>query len=121
MAVEGELQDPRPGHSELVAESVDIRRDQSQVLGDERECSELLLDRAEEIGARAREPIGPIAPSMPRPARARRPRTPKVIQANHVHVGEQGAHAIDAPAIAGAAQRVPVIDRVAPELSLELK
>ena len=42
----------------------------------------------------------------------------EVIQSNRVHVGQQGAQSVDAPAIACPAQRLPVIDGVAPELSL---
>ena len=45
----------------------------------------------------------------------------KMIQADHVHVGEQRTDAIDAPAIAGPTQGVPVIDGVAPQLSLRAK
>ena len=41
-----------------------------------------------------------------------------MIQTNYIHVSQQRTEAIDAPAIAGPAQRVPVIDGVAPELSL---
>src|SRR5262245_16588822 len=42
----------------------------------------------------------------------------KMIETNHIHVGEQRTDAIDAPAIAGLPQRVPVVDGVAPELTL---
>ena len=36
MAVEGELEDLRPGQAELVAQGEHVGRDQPQVLGDER-------------------------------------------------------------------------------------
>jgi hypothetical protein len=36
-AVKSELQDPRSGHVQLVAECANARRDQPQVLSDERE------------------------------------------------------------------------------------
>src|SRR5262249_173848 len=45
----------------------------------------------------------------------------KMVKANHIHMGEQSTHAIDAPAIASLPQRLPVVDRVAPELSLRAK
>src|SRR5262249_14298029 len=41
----------------------------------------------------------------------------EVIEADRVDVAEQGPQAIDAPAVATRGQRVPVIDRIAPELS----
>ena len=42
----------------------------------------------------------------------------KVIQANQIHVSEQRPHAVDAPPVAGLTQRVPVVNRVAPELTV---
>src|SRR2546422_7785466 len=42
----------------------------------------------------------------------------KMIETDHIHVGEQRTESIDAPAIAGLSQRLPVVDGVAPELSL---
>jgi hypothetical protein len=42
----------------------------------------------------------------------------EMVQTNHIHVSQQRTEAIDAPAIAGPAQLVPVVDGVAPELSL---
>ena len=41
-----------------------------------------------------------------------------MIQTEHVHVRQQSAHAVDVPAVAGAAQSRPVIDGIAPELPL---
>src|SRR5262245_7048917 len=41
-----------------------------------------------------------------------------MVQANHIHVSEQGAQAVDTPTITGPSKRLPVINRVAPELSL---
>ena len=76
------------------------------------------LHRAEELGARTRHPLAGLGRRRPgRYVPGGRERA-EMIQANHVHVGQQGAQAVDAPAIAGPAQGVPVIDRVAPELSL---
>ena len=40
----------------------------------------------------------------------------EMIQPDHVHVGQQRAQAVDAPAISALAKRVPVVDGVAPEL-----
>src|SRR6476660_7397387 len=43
---------------------------------------------------------------------------PEMIEAKHIHVSQSSAEAIDAPAIVGLPQRLPVIDRIAPELPL---
>src|SRR5439155_8617646 len=40
-----------------------------------------------------------------------------MIEADRVDVSEQGAQAVDAPAVAAGGKRVPVIDRIAPALS----
>src|SRR5206468_8852725 len=42
----------------------------------------------------------------------------EVIEADGVDVSQQGAQAVDAPAVATRGQRVPVVDRIAPPLSL---
>ena len=42
VAVEGKLQDPRPGQVELVAKGAHVRRDQPQVLRNERQSAQLL-------------------------------------------------------------------------------
>ena len=41
LAVEGELQHSHPGKMKLVAERGHVRRDQSQIFGDERQCAQL--------------------------------------------------------------------------------
>jgi hypothetical protein len=41
-----------------------------------------------------------------------------MIQPKNVHLSQQGAQAVDAPTIAGSANSVPVVDGVAPKLSL---
>ena len=42
----------------------------------------------------------------------------KMIQANHIDVRKQSAQTVDAPTIVSLPQCVPVVDRVAPELTL---
>ena len=41
-----------------------------------------------------------------------------MIQANRVDVSQEGAHPVDAPAVAGPPKRVPVLDGIPPELPL---
>src|ERR1700757_2514125 len=42
----------------------------------------------------------------------------EVIQPNRIYVGEQGTYSIDRPAITRRTQRVPVVNRIPPQLSL---
>src|SRR5215813_15297698 len=42
----------------------------------------------------------------------------KMIETNHVHVSKQRTDSVDAPTKARLPQRLPVVDRIAPELSL---
>src|SRR5579871_5652206 len=42
----------------------------------------------------------------------------EVVQTNRVHVKQQGANPINRPAVAGCAQCIPVVNRIAPQLSL---
>src|SRR5271169_1275855 len=45
-------------------------------------------------------------------------KTAKMIEQNYIDVNQQGPQAIDAPLESGLAQGVPVVDGIAPELSL---
>ena len=76
------------------------------------------LHRAEEIGARTRDPLAGLGRGCPGRYVPGGREPAKMIQTDRVHVGEKRTDAIDAPAIAGPTQGVPVVDGVAPELSL---
>jgi hypothetical protein len=63
----------------------------------------------------------PIRPTEPlEPCRnVPRGREPKeVIQANQVHVRQEGTHAVDAPSITSRTKDIPVVNGVTPQLSL---
>src|SRR5882757_7387365 len=115
MPIKSELEHPRPGHAEVVAEGANIGRDQPQILGDERQTAQLSLHRAEELRARTRHPLaglrrrgsGGYVPGGRESA--------EMVQADRVHVSQQRAQAVDAPAEAGTTKYVPVIDGIAPE------
>src|SRR5271157_2241244 len=121
VAVEGKLQNPCPGHVELVAEGTNVWRDHAKILRNERQHAQLSLHRAEEISARTWDPLPGLSRSCPGRYVPGGREPAKMIQTDHVHVGEQRTDAIDAPAVAGPTQGVPVVDRVAPELSLRAK
>ena len=76
------------------------------------------LDRVEEIGARTRHPLAASAVGAPAGTCQAAAKAAEMIEANHVHVSQQSAQPVDAPAIAGPAKRLPVVNRIAPELSL---
>src|SRR5215831_9847561 len=103
---------------ELVAECVDVAGDQPQVFSDERKGAQFTPYRAEEVGARTRHPSAGLGRRRSgRDVPGGRERT-EMIQANHIHVSQQGTHAVDPPAIAGPTKCVPIIDWIAPELPL---
>src|SRR5262245_54007346 len=88
LAVESKLQHPCPRHVELVAERADIRRDQAQILSDEREYAQFSLYRAEEISARPWHPLtglGRRCPGRDMPG-GREPT--EMIHTNHIHVSQ---------------------------------
>src|SRR5262245_24611162 len=118
MAVEGELEDPRPGQPELVAEGGNVGGDYPQILDDEGETTELPLYRGEELSSGTRHPLARLGRRRPGWHVPGGCEGAEMIQSDRVHVGQQGAQSVDAPAIAGPTQRLPVIDGVTPELPL---
>src|SRR5215469_2831047 len=103
---------------ELVAECVDVAGDQPQVFSDERKGAQFTPYRAEEVGARTRHPSAGLGRRRPGRYVPGGRECTEMIQANHVYVSQQGAHAVDPPTIAGPTKGVPVIDRITPELPL---
>ena len=101
-----------------VPELAHVRRDDPQVLGEERQRAQCFLYHAEEVGARARHPLAGLRRRRPGRYVPRRRESSEVIQTDRVDVSQQGAQAVDAPAVAARGKRVPVIDRIAPALSL---
>ena len=118
MAVECELQNARAGETKRVTERDHVRRDDSQVLGEERQTAQGLLHLGEEAGARPRHPLTGLRRRSSGRHVPRGGESAEVIEPDGVDVSQQGAHAVDAPAVATRGQRVPVVDRIAPPLSL---
>ena len=69
-------------------------------------------------GSRARHPLAGSGGRRPRRYVPRSREPSEMIQANRVDVSQEGAHPVDAPAVAGSPKRVPVVDGIAPELPL---
>src|SRR6266478_1837968 len=118
MPIKSELEHPRPGHAEVVAEGANIGRDQPQILGDEWQTAQPSLHRAEELGARTWHPLAGLRRRCSGRYVPGGCESAEMVQADRVHVSQQGAQAVDGPAVTGTTKRVPVIDGVAPELSL---
>src|SRR5208282_766636 len=57
VAIECKLKDPGPGDSELIAQSIDIRGDESEVFGDEWKLAQFPLCSLEELGTGAGYPL----------------------------------------------------------------
>src|SRR4030095_13377231 len=79
---------------------------------------EVSLDRVEEVGSGTGDPLARLGCRRSGGTVPRGRERAKMIQANDVYVSEKGAQAVDTPAIARLPQDVPVIDGVAPQLSL---
>src|SRR5439155_19564624 len=86
--------------------------------GDERRSAQRVVDGAEGAGAEAWNPPPGLCGQRPGRDVPCRRESPEMIEADGVDVSEQGAQTIDAPAIPAQGQRVPVVDWIAPELSL---
>src|SRR5271166_6019209 len=116
MAVEGELEDLCSRQMVLISKHAHVQRDQPQVLSDKRQTAQFSLYRLEELLARPRHPMPRLGCRCVGRYMPRRSKTTEVIQANHVHVHEQGAQAVNAPLIAGPPKGFPIINRVPPAL-----
>ena len=88
-----------PGRWNLIAQRGHVGRDQPQVLGDEGQGAEALLDGLEELGARASDPLARLGRRGSRRHVPGRRERAEMIQPDHVHLGQQRAKAVDAPAI----------------------
>ena len=98
--------------------AADVGRDDAQVLGDERQAAQLGAGRPEEIlpGPGTHWPsraVGCPGRDVPGGGEAA-----EVVEPDDVHLRQHGAQAGDPPAIARPAERLPVVERVAPELAL---
>ena len=118
MTIEGKLQNPGARDLKLVAQGHHVRGDYAEILSQEREAAEFLTRCLEKRNPGAWNPLAT--------ARVRRPRgdvpgggeAPEVIEPDHVHVGQQGAQALNAPAKTVPPERLPVVDGIAPELAV---
>ena len=118
VVVEAELEHVHPGQPELVAQPHHRRGDHPEVLGHDRKPAELGDDGVEQL---APGPWPPDALSGRRGAGRHGPvrdEAAEVVDAGQVDELERAAEALDPPAVAGRAQRRPVVERVAPELAL---
>src|SRR5262249_53732951 len=117
-AVESKLKDTRSGYLKLIAKRINVRSDQPQILGNERYAAYLFLHSLKEISSWTLYPLARLGCRQFGRNMPCRCKGAEVIQTNHIHVHEQSAQAIDAPTITSLLQRVPIVDRVAPELPL---
>src|SRR5262249_16931201 len=113
---ESELNDVHPGEAELVAEPLDRGRDHAEVLGDEREITEFHTRGVERPAPGAAPP-----PSLLRRRRASADspvgdEPAEVVKAAEIDELERTTETLRPPAVAGVAQRRPVVERVSPEL-----
>ena len=118
VAVKTELHHPHPGQPAAVAQSQDVGSDHPEIFRDERHAAKLAADRFEEIGARTTHPGSGLGCRRSRGNLPGGNKTAEVIEPDNVDEFQQSAQAIEAPAVPGAFQRLPVVNRIAPKLSL---
>ena len=109
-----------PQESELRTEAVDCRRDDSQILRDQRQVPERRLHLAEQGGSGATMPAA--LPWVARPGRDRPvgDEPAKVVHARDVDQLERPPEALDPPAVALPPHRRPVVHRLPPELAVRM-
>ena len=106
-----------PGRPSSSRSAVDRRRDVPEILGDHRQPAELALDRAEELGSRARPPAPALRRRVPRRNRPVGDVAAEVVDAAEVDELERAPKALAPPAVAGRAVDGPVVQRVPPALA----
>src|SRR4051794_25241928 len=101
----------------MLTQCVDLRRDEPEIFGDERQSAELLLEHVEQIGLRSIDPasmyggrlVGGNLPVLLESA--------EVIEADDVAGVKRPPHAVDPPVVTLRPQFVPAIERVSPTLA----
>src|SRR5260370_41326860 len=98
MTIKGELENAHSGHVEFVAQRTDIGCNNPQVLGYERQITQLSLNRLEEIRARALHPLPGLR--CPRSGRhmPSRGKSTEMVQPHEVHVSQRRPQPVYAPA-----------------------
>src|SRR5262249_13815761 len=112
MTIESELKDAHSGQGELISKGNHVGSNEPKILSNEREVAQFSKDGAKEVCPRPLTPIPRLCReriwcNMPGGTKA-----PEMVQSHDVNVGQQGLQPVDAPAITGLAQTLPVINRV---------
>jgi len=121
VTIEGKLQDSSAWNLELIAQRRHVRGDGAEILGDKWQPPHFTPDRLEETCPRALHPLTGLCSLGPCWHMPRSRKTPEVIETNHVYMSQECTYSIDAPPVTGRTKRIPVIDRITPELSLGAK
>ena len=116
--IERELEDPSARYIELVTQGVYIGRNQTQIFGDERQAAQLFLNCLQESGARTRHPLPGLGRRSTCGNVPRGCESAEVIKPNDVDMIQKCTQSVDAPSITGRTKGIPIVDRVAPQLSL---
>src|ERR1039457_322855 len=118
VSIEGELQKPCARNLNIVAKILHILSDETEIFGDERQSAQLGFDPAEEPGPRTRLPRPRLGRGNPGRYVPGRRKPAEVVETNQVHMRQKRAKALDAPAVPVLAERIPVVNGIAPQLPL---
>src|SRR5271155_3183028 len=80
--------------------------------------AQLCLHRLKKAGSRTRQPLPRLSRWRSGRNVPRRREPAEVIQANHIDVSQHGAQPIDAPPITSRTHGIPVVNGIAPQLTL---
>ena len=121
VVVERVLHDPHPGRANLLPEAIDLRRDHTEILDDDRQVAELALDDAEEVVAGAGAPSSVPGQRFVRRDRPVRDEATEVVEAGQVEELEGPAEALDPPVVSLRGVRRPPVERVPPVLAVRVE
>ena len=116
--IKGELQHLHAGEARILAQGDDLRGHKAEILGDDVETGERRLDRIDKALAGA---LAPMAAARGRLAVGHGPialQTAEMVDTDGIVELARGAETPDPPAVAVVSHTVPVIERVAPELTV---
>src|SRR5229473_1038770 len=111
------LQDLHAGYAYPLPQSVDLRRNQSQVFGNEGQAAEVPAQGVEEVVPRALDPAPLNGCGLRRRYFPVTLKAAEVVEADQIKLLQRPGEPLHPPVIVAGAQDVPAVERVAPALS----
>ena len=116
-AREGKLQYLHSGQVEPVPQPDHIRRDDTQVFGQDGQAAQFGLDRLEKVRPRAFNPAPDLGSRVPGRDLPVSGKAPEMVYAQDIHQFQGGLHAFQPPGIPAGPVDFPLVQRIAPQLA----